>query len=368
MYKAYKYRIYPTDTQKVLLEKHFGCARFIYNLALETKIAAYEKGVKLSCFDLQRQIKDLKIDCEWLNEVSRHALDRSIANLDDAFNNFFKGKCFPKFKKKSNSGSYSVHKDISIRNDLHIPKFQEGIKIVLHRAYSGLVKSVAISKTATGKYFASVLCETEISRLPKKETPIGIDLGLKSFAVLSDGSQYESPKALRKSLDRLAILQRRASVKKKGSANRRKANLKVFLLHERIANQRKDFLHKTSNEITNQYGVICIEDLPVRNLVKNHNLALSIIDAGWGGFTNMLDYKSNWKGRKLVTIGRFYPSSKKCSNCGELKEMPLSERTYNCECGMSLDRDINAAINIRNAGLLRAVEPMELPTLVGAVK
>lgn len=368
MYKAYKYRIYPTPEQAILMEKHFGCVRFIYNLALETKIEAYKRGVNLTCYDLQRQVTDLKKDCDWLNEISRNSIDKTLERLDKAYKSFFNGRGFPTFKSKKNDRSFTVHQDLSLKDKLHIPKFQKGIDIVLHRPVDGKIKRVTILKTSTGKYYASLLVETELTSLPKLDNIIGIDLGIKTFAVTSDGKEYASPNFLRKSLDRLAVLQRRASKKKKGSANRRKANLRVAILHERISNQRKDFLHKVSHEITNHNGTICIENLNVKGMVKNHNLALSISDASWSEFTRQLVYKSQWRGRDLITIGRFEATSKTCSNCGNKKDMPLSERVYNCSCGLSIDRDLNAAINIKNSGILRAVEPVELPTLVGAVR
>ncbi len=370
MYKYYKYRIYPTGTQKVLLEKHFGCVRFVYNLALETKIAAY-RGSKhsLSAYDLQKQLTDLKKDLPWLNEVTRDSMDKAILNMDVAYSKFFKGSGFPALKKKSGKNSFFVKESIIIKNGfLFIGKFREGIKVIQHRAFNGVVKSATISKTPTNKYYASILVQTENIPFPHNSGTVGIDLGIKTFAVLSDGKEYESPNLLRKSLDRLAVLQRRASRKKKGSANRKKANLRVSILHERITNQRNHFLHNVSNEITNQYGTICIEDLAVKNMVKNRKLALSISDSSWGRFVTMLKYKSDWKGREIITIDRFEPTSKKCSGCGSIKDMPLIERIYNCDCGLTIDRDINAAINIRNSGLLRASEPMELPTLVGAMK
>ncbi len=234
MYKAYKYRIYPTDAQKVLLDKHFGCTRFIYNLALETKIEAWKKGINLTCYDLQKQMTDLKKDCTWLNEVSRYALDRSIANLDDAYKYFFKGAGFPAFKKKSSSASYSVRKQMSIKGDLLcIPKMQDGIKIIIHRDLVGEPINTTISKRPTGKYFASIMVRTESVLPPVNNNSVGIDLGIKTFAVTSDGKEYASSKFLRKSLDRLRVLQRRASRKKKGSANRRKANLRVAICYER---------------------------------------------------------------------------------------------------------------------------------------
>lgn len=369
MFKSYKYRIYPTDTQKVLLDKHFGCVRFIYNLALETKIEAYKKGVSLSTYELNKQITDLKKDCVWLKEVSVSALQQSLINLDTAYKNFFKKRGnFPSFKKKRNAGSYTTYCVKIVSDRVYIPKFKGGINIIQHRNFEGRICSATISKTPTGKHFISILVEEANKASIVSDSAIGIDLGIKTFAVLSDGKEYQSPKFLRKSLDRLAVLQRRASRKAKGSANRIKANLKVALCHEKIYNQRNNFLHKVSAEIINQYGTICVEDLAVSNMVKNYNLALSISDAGWGELVRQLTYKADWNGCNLIKIGRFEPSTKKCSNCGSIKEMPLSERNYNCDCGLSIDRDLNAAINIRNLGILRTVEPVELPEILGTVK
>lgn len=371
IFKAYKYRLYPTDIQKVLLEKHFGCARFIYNLALETKLSAYNGNkIHLSAFDLNKQVTDLKKDLPWLSEVSIGCLQQSIMQMDGAFKRFTKGLSqFPVYKKKTGRNSFRCTEGVKVLNgNIFISKFREGIGLKQHREINGTIKSAIISKTPTGKYFASVVVETENTTLLQYENTVGVDLGLKTFAVLSDGKEFASPQHLRKSLGRLKVLQRRASKKKSGSKNKIKANLQVALLHEKIANQRKDFLHKASNQITNDYGTICIEDLAVSNLKKNHCLSLSINDASWSLFTYMLSYKANWKGRNLKTIGRFIPTSKMCSNCGSIKEMPLSERTYSCECGLVLDRDINAARNIRNAGVLRTEASVELLPIGKTVK
>lgn len=370
MYKSFKYRIYPNDAQKELLEKHFNSVRFVYNLALETKIEAYKRGVNLTRFDLQRQLTGLKYDCKWLNEISIGSLQHSINHMDLAFKNFFNGNNkFPVFKKKSNAGSYRCTNSISISdNKLFIPKFRAGIPIVQTRVINGDIKFATVSKTHTNKYFVSIAANCHNIQLPIKNNAIGIDLGVKTFLVTSDGKEYTSPKFMRNSLDRLKVLQRRSSKKKLGSKNRAKANLKLSLLHEHISNQRVNFLHNVSHEITNQNGIICIEDLNVKGMLGNHKLALSISDAGWSLFTNMLKYKCEWRGRKLITIGRFDASTKICSNCGSKKNMPLSERIYNCSCGLSMDRDLNAAINIKNLGILHAVEPVEQSSIDDAMK
>jgi len=374
MLKTYKYRIYPTDAQKELMAKHFGCCRLVYNLALEAKIEAYRKGVNLSAYKLQKQMTDLRSGYTWLAEICYDSLANSIFNLEGAYLSFFdKRSAFPKFKNKRSANKFYIRQDVKINDGiLYIPKFREGIKVVQHRLFEGKIKSCTISKTSTNKYYACLLIYDRMP-IPVKapillDKVIGIDLGLRTFAVLSDGTTFESANTYRKSQDRLAILQQRASKKKKGSNNRRKAILKVATLHEKIANQRNHFLHNASNEITNQFETICIEDLNVKGMARNPNLSKSISDASWSEFVRQLTYKAEWRGKNLIKIGRFEPTSKTCSNCGSVKDMPLSEREYSCECGLVIDRDLNAAINIRNSGMKRSGAPVELPTLVGAVK
>lgn len=383
MLKAYKYRLYPDDSQTELLNKHFGCVRLIYNLALETKTAAYSvHRVSISRYDLQTQMVDLKKEYVWLKEVNSQSLQVALLNLDIAYNNFFKGKAgFPTFKSKSNKQSFCCPQSVSVeKKRLYIPKFKDGIPIILHRPLKGIIRSATVSKTPTGKYFVSILTENK-KEIPTKKPidinkSVGIDLGIKMFAVLSDGTQYENPKHLRNSLQRLKVLQRRVSRKVKGSNNRRKAVKRLATIYERVTNQRKDFLHKASNAITKQFDTICIEDLAVKNMVKNHNLALSISDAGWGMFDTFLKYKSEWNGDNLLEIDRFDPSSKMHNKCGHINhDLKLSDRQWLCaKCGETVDRDRNAAANIRNwailkhSGMERAGELPESLTLVGAMK
>ncbi|MFA5715571.1 MAG: RNA-guided endonuclease TnpB family protein [Candidatus Paceibacterota bacterium] len=383
MFKVFKYRLYPSEPQKQLLDKHFGCVRLIYNLALETKTNAYSvHKINLSRYDLQVQLKDLKEDCTWLRDVNSQSLQFALMNLDTAYGNFFKGRTmFPNFKKKSNKQSFHCPQRVTIENNhLYIPKFKDGIRIILHRPIVGVIKSATISKTPTGKYFASILCETrntQPSKIPiDSTTAVGIDLGLKTFAVLSDGTVFENPKHLRNSLKRLKVLSRMVSHKIKGSNNRKKTNKRIAKLYEKITNQRNDFLHKVSDAITKQYDIICIEDLSVKNMVKNHSLALSINDSGWGKFVTFLKYKSEWRGKNIIEIGRFDPSSKMHNKCGYInKELTLTDRTWRCpKCGNIVLRDINAACNILDWGLLkysgveRPGELLEFPTLVGTMK
>ena len=362
-----------------------GAVRFVYNLALETKTFAYAtKQVNISRYDLQVHLKDLKTECAWLKEINSQSLQSALLNLDTAYSQFFKGFAeFPTFKKKHKKQSFQCPQNVVVdfkKGTIDLPKFKEPIKAVFHRTFTGSVRTVTISRTPTGKYFASVLVEmSELKPELKpvdKASAIGIDLGIKTFAVLSDGTECANPKYLNQSIGRLKVLQRRASKKKKGSNNRKKANKRVAVLHEKIANQRKDFIHKASDVITKQYDTIVLEDLAVANLVKNHKLARSISDAGWGMFGQFVEYKAEWRGKNVLTIGRFEPSSKLHNTCGHInKELLLSNREWTCShCGALVLRDMNAAINILNFGLLkhspveRGVVPVESPTLVGTLK
>lgn len=384
VFKAYKFRLYPTEAQKVLMEKHFGCCRFIYNLALETKQTAYLGAKKnLSAFDLIKQMTLLKAesDFEWLNEVNSQSLTQSVVNLDKAYTAFFKGNAkYPNFKNKNQAQSFACPQKTRIdKGRIFLPKFRQGIPIVLSRDFKGTIKTVTVSKSLTGKYFAAVLVDTG-KPLPKKKaiketSAIGIDLGLKSFAAASNGEVFDHPKHLQLSEQRLKVLQRRLSRKKKGSNNRGKAKQKVALLHERIANQRADFLHKLSTKLIRENQTVCIEDLNIKGMVKNHCLAKSIQSSGWFTFTQMLRYKAEWSGKNVITIGRFEPSSKMCFSCGATNHtLSLSDREWVCaNCGVLHDRDINAAKNIkafalRDSRRVSSGEPMELPTMVGAVK
>lgn len=383
MFITNKYRIYPSDEQCGLMDKHFGCVRFIYNLALETKSWAYSAyKVNVSRYDLQAQLKDLKRDYVWLKDVNSQSLQSALLNLDFAYTNFFKGRAgFPNFKKRSDRQSFACPQNVTIGSGvIRIPKFKKGIKIVLHRPILGEIKSATISKTPTGKYFVSVLSETKKSVNVKGVVSgggaIGVDLGVKSFAVLSDGSNIDNPKYLRKSLKRLKVLGKRVSKKVKGSNNRKKAVRRLAVLHEKISNQRKDFIHKVTDAITKQYDTICIEDLAVSSMIRNRKLSLSISDVSWGMFVLSLKYKSEWRGKNVLKIGRFEPSSKLHNSCGYVNgDLRLSDREWVCpNCGEVVLRDVNAAINVKNFALLknsgveRTREPAELPTLVGALK
>jgi putative transposase len=381
MYKAYKYRMYPNNQQKELIAKHCGSVRFLYNLALETKTTAFlGNKISLSRYDLQKQLVELKKDLAWLKEVNSQSLQSALIDLDSSYQKFFKGAGFPKFKSKRGKQSFSIPQNVTIREGkLIAPKFREGVKIKLHRPIEGEIKSATISITPTGKYFVSILCELD-KDIPAKtnireETTIGVDLGIKDFAVTSEGEVFDNPKYLRSSIHRLKVLQRRASKKQKGSNNRKKANKRVALLHEKIKNQRQDFLHKISNKLIRENQTICLEDLGVKNMIKNHRLAQAISDVSWSEFNRMIEYKAEWCEANILRIGRFAPSSKTCE-CGTInKDLKLSDRVWKCKsCGVVNERDFLAARNIKKfalkdySGQELSVEPVEMSTLVESVK
>lgn len=299
---------------------------------------------------------EYKEEFEWLKEVDSLALANAQLNLNKAYKNFFRDKSvgFPRFKsKKSNRHSYTTNNQkgtVTIEDGyIKLPKLKSKVRVKQHRDFNGLIKSCTVSKTSSGKYFISVLVETEIEPLPKAENKVGIDVGLKDFAICSNGEVFPNPKWLRKSEKRLAKLQKDLSRKAKGSSNRVKARLKVAKLHEKIANQRKDFLHKVSSKIVSENQAIAIEDLKVKNMLKNHCLAKAISEVSWSMFRTMLEYKSKWNGRDLVIAPSNYASSQLCSDCGyknpQVKNLGL--RNWTCpECRAVHERDINAAKNL----------------------
>ena len=352
MLKAYKYRIYPDAEQMQFFAKCFGCVRFVYNRMLSDRIEHYNLTGK----SLNNTPAQYKSEFTWLKEVDSLALANAQMNLNTAYRNFFRDKSngFPKFKsKKTNNFSYTTNNQkgtVYVENGyIKLPKLKSPVKIRQHRSFEGVIKSCTISKAPSGKYHISILVETEIQKLPASDMRVGIDVGIKDFAVLSNGEAYKNPKHLRKSEKRLAKLQRDLSRKQIGSSNRNKARIKVAKLHEKIANQRMDFLHKKSTEIIRKNQAIVIEDLKVKNLMKNHNLAKSIAEVSWSRFREMLDYKSRWYGRELIIAPPDYPSSQLCSDCGNRSSQTkdLACRVYVCpECGLEIDRDYNASLNL----------------------
>jgi len=361
MLKAYKYRIYPTQEQKELMQRIFGQVRFIYNLGLETKISAYTGNRKnIDYFDLNKQIKELKDnECPWLKESPSQSLQMSIRNLDNAYTNFFRGFGFPKFKNKHSKQSFQLPQGVWLSDDnkqIYIPKLKM-VDIDLHREFKGEIKTITVSKTITNKYFVSILVENGELKPEKKpikiETSVGIDLGIKYFCVTSDGKKFENKDFFKSTMQKLRVEQRSLSRKKKGSNHYLKQKMVIALLHEHIKNQRQDYLHKISLFLVKNYDTICMENLGVSNMVKNHNLARSISDMGWRELRTMVEYKCDWYGKNQSIIGRFDPSSKTCSNCGYInKELTLNDREWTCvKCNTKHDRDENAAKNIKNFGL-----------------
>jgi putative transposase len=376
LFKAYKYRLYPTPDQQRQIDATIGVCRFVYNLALQVKITAYtEYGVSLSRFDIQQEVKELRSEYSWIAAVDANAIYASIGKMDSAFKKFFAGAGFPKYKNKNGRQSFSCYNNVRRVNwatgTLTVTKIKD-IPIVLSQKFYGKIKTVTISRTTTGKYFASILVDdgNELPIKPPITDAIGIDLGLTHFAILNSGEKIDNPRHLRKSLDRLKVLQCRASRKKKGSANRRRANKKVAVLHEKIANQRQDFLHKLSTKIVRDNQAVCVEDLAVKNMVQNHKLAQAISDVSWSEFVRQLQYKCDWYGKHFIKIGRFEATTKTCNTCGFVnQELTLKDREWKCSvCGTDHDRDINAARNIRNSGLGKPVEPLESLAIAGAMK
>lgn len=384
MLRAYKYRIYPTDEQKVLFAKTFGCCRFVYNWALNLKITAYKEHKEtLGNVYLTNLMKsELKAGHEWLSEVNSQSLQSALRNLDTAYTNFFRNTQavgFPRFKSRKDRQSFLCPQHCRVdlkKGTVTIPKAKD-IPAVLHRKFKGTVKTATVSMTPSGRYFVSVLVDTAIQELPatpiQGDTALGIDLGIKSLAVSSDGRSFDNPKNLQKSLDRLKLLQKRLSRKRKGSANRNKARVKVARLQEHIANCRKDSLHKITHTLTHdsQVRTICMEDLNVKGMQRNHRLAQAVGDASFGTFLTLLEYKCKWYGVNLIKIDRFAPSSKTCGKCGYVyKGLKLSERSWTCpECGTHHDRDFNASCNIKEFGLKALptergkVKPVDCPTV-----
>ncbi len=352
-----RYRIYPNKDQKMLLEKHFGSCRFVYNKLLHINQTLYDHfRINISEFDLNNHLKVLKDIYPWLKEVNSQSLQQESKKLNSAFNNFFKnGFGFPKKKSKKNKvKSFQIPQHYRIEGSKILLLKLGWMKINLHRdIMQGNMKTATISKTPTGKYYISIIVENDLEYPEKQEyshvTLIGVDVGIKSFAALSNGEIIDHPKFLKSSLQRLKCLQKRVSRKVIGSNNRRKAVKKLAKIHELVSNQRHDFQHKVSKKLISENQALAVETLNIKGIMRNHKLAQAIGDSVWNSFVLKLKYKAEWFGKTIVKIGMFEPSSKTCNICGfKNSELTFKDRKWQCpECKTIHDRDINAAINIK---------------------
>lgn len=362
MERAYKFRIYPNKTQEILLQKTFGCVRFVYNYYLDKRITLYkEDKTTLNFSQCSKDLTQLKKEKLWLKEPDKCALQNTLKDLDVAYQNFFKRPevGYPKFKSKKNRhksyrSNCSNNNIAFINGKIKLPKLGK-LKTRDKQIPQGRILNATISQVPSGKYYVSICCtDVELPKQNKTNCYVGIDLGIKDFAITSDGYKYENNKFLGKALNKLAILQRQLSRKSKGGSNWNKARIRVAKLQEYIANQRKNYLHKISNELIKKYDIICMENLQVKNMIKNHKLARNIADVSWYEFLRQLKYKTDWYGKHLVIIDKFFPSSQLCHHCGykNIDTKNLKIRQWKCpQCGEINDRDINAAKNILNEGL-----------------
>jgi putative transposase len=386
--KAYKFRLYPTKEQEILLSKHFGHNRFVYNWALEFKTKHYKETKKnihwMQFCKPDSPYMKLKKETTWLKDVNSQSLISSLSNLDNAYKNFFEGRSkFPKFKCKHQKQSFQVpqHGKIDTKSKkLFIPKFKEGIECVFHRPLpTGKLGTFTIEKRPSGRYFISVLVHIEEHQKekPKPDKALGLDFGLKTFITTSEGEKIDSPEYGKKSLKKLKRFQKKLSKSQKGGKNREKKRKKVAKIHEKITNQRNDFLHKLSHKLVceNQADTICIENLNLEGMKKLWGRKVS--DLSWFEFTRQLQYKCDWYGKNFIKIGRFEPSSKMCSHCGTMTKLELNQRKWTCSsCNVEHDRDINAAKNIKDFGMnqyqlgqeLTKVTPLDKKALAGKRK
>ncbi|AJE22653.1 transposase IS891/IS1136/IS1341 [Azotobacter chroococcum NCIMB 8003] len=357
--RAYQYRFYPTPEQAELLARTFGCVRFVYNAVLRWRTDAFFKEQqKVGYTQASARLTAIKKlpELAFLNEVSSVPLQQCLRHQQAAFRNFFEGRAkYPALKKKRHRQSAEFTRSAFRYRDgkLFLARCDEPLAIRWSRPLPGEPSTVTISRDSAGRYFVSCLCEFEPETLPVVPKTLGIDLGLKDLFVTSEGERFGNPRHSAKYASRLALAQRRLSRKQLGSKNRARARRKVARIHAKISDCRADGLHKLSRRLINENQVVCAETLAVKSMIRHPKLSKAIADAGWGEFVRQLEYKGGWAGRQIVQIDRWYPSSKRCSCCGHtLEHLPLDVRRWSCpECGTEHDRDVNAAINIKAAGL-----------------
>lgn len=373
--RAYRFRFYPSPEQELILARTFGCARFAYNHMLRLRTDAWmQRQERIGYHESSAALTALKKQPEyaWLNEVSSVPVQQALRHLQTAFANFFaKRNRYPQFKRKDGpqSAEYTTSAFKWDGQAIKLAKMEAPLDVRWSRPIpkAAKVTTVTVSKDPAGRYFVSLLCDDAVASKPESDGKVGIDLGLTHFAILSTGDKVAAPNTFRKNEAKLAKFQRRLAKKTKGSNRRKKAKLKVAKLHAKIADSRRDFLHKLSTRLINENQVIAIESLSVSNMQKNRRLSKSISDAGWSEFVRQLEYKAHWYGRELVGIDKWFPSSKRCSDCGyTAPKMPLNVRQWTCpKCGATHDRDVNAARNVLAAGLAvsargEAVSPVSL--------
>jgi len=356
--KTFKYRIYPTEDQQILLAKHFGAKRFVYNFFLNERKKTYlESKTSLNYYDNAKELTILKKNEEyvWMKEINSQSLQSSLRDLEVAYTKFYsKQSKFPKFKSKHDKQSFRIPQFVEYSDgELNIPKFKSPIKAREDRPLTGEILFATISKSSTNKYFVAITCNTDHIPYQKNDNKVGVDLGIKDLAVCSDGKTYGNIKTTKKYQKTLAYQQRQLSKKEKGSNSNNRQRIKVAKIHEKIGNSRLNHIHNVTTQIVRENQTICVEDLSVQNMMKNRCLSKSIADASWGEFLRQLKYKSEWNERNLTSINKFFPSSKICNKCKFInQDLALKDRRWVCpSCGETLDRDLNASRNILEQGL-----------------
>lgn len=357
-YRTYKFRLCPNKEQQNTLARYFGSVRFVYNYFLAERKRQYEKTQHSD--DYYKQAKSLTLlkkqeEYSWLKEINSQTLQHALRHLDTAYVNFFRGTAkFPNFKSKKNKNSFSVPQNCTLNDGrIYIPKFKEGIKVKEHRKVKGIIKQMTISLMPTGKYYVSILTQEQYEIILQTGKSVGIDLGLKDFVITSDCKKYKNYRYIKHYEKELVVAQKHLSRKQNGSNSYEKQRRKVAKIYEKISNCRLDNQHKVSLDLIRKYDKICLEDLNIKGMLKNHRLAKAINDASWGQFVSMLTYKAELNDKQVIKIDRFYPSSKTCNHCGWINEgLKLSDRQWVCpHCGKVIDRDVNAAKNILAEGL-----------------